>query len=315
VNAHIFYDRLTVKLAEITFKDFRYFADSFTEANPTSLNIVDHVRQTSLAVPGFSGEGCWEVEAHTPVGVLDPAFMVARWLGDSFPTLIYHHGNNERPFGFGLTSKNSFKNILLAALPAFPANLIAVRAPYHQDLRQYLRAARRVENFASMLAASVRLVEALVQELHARSSQPVLTAGLSLGGWVVNLHKTCFNTAEAYAPMLAGAALDDVFTSSAYRRLTSPQAAANPQAVMAVLNFEAAFQAQDFDNVFPLLARCDQIVAYQRQVQGYGSHPVRVLEKGHTTASLAPQELRQHLLEALTETARRHASPAPAGAG
>jgi hypothetical protein len=181
MNTHVLVDKLTVNSAAAAVKDFRFFGDGLESAD-----LAEHIEAVKLKAPALNGEGRYELEAESLVGTLDPAFMVARWLGAGYPTILHHHGNNERPFDMGMASKNSFKNIFLASKPPFPANLIALRAPYHTDLRIYMKEVRRLDHFAAMLAVSVRLVEELVQAVRAKTGSEVIVTGISLGGWVAN---------------------------------------------------------------------------------------------------------------------------------
>jgi hypothetical protein len=294
MNKHIFLDKLTVNLAAKATKNFRFFDDSLD--SPT---LKMHIDNVSLHLPKLNGVGQYEVRAESLVGPLDAAFMIGQWKGNGYPTILYHHGNNERPFDMGAASKNSFKNIFLAGKTPFPANLIALRAPYHTDLKVYMHEVRRLDRFAAMLAASVRLVEALVQAVRDQTGSAVFVAGTSLGGWVTNLHKAYFDTADGYMPMLAGAALDDVFTHSIYQKLTGENVHQNPGAVKTVLNFEADFAPRSLENVYPVLGRYDNIITYERQKVSYGDSPVHVLEKGHTTSAMAFGELSQHVLKSM----------------
>jgi hypothetical protein len=296
MNKHIVLDKMTVSVAAIAAKQFRFFADSLE-----SMDMKTHIDAVRLRLPKLNGVGKYEVDAESLVGSLDPAFMIAQWKGAGYPTILYHHGNNERTFDMGLTSKNSFKNIFMSGRSPFPANLIALRAPFHTDLRVYMREARQLDRFAAMLAASVRLVEDLVQCVRAQTGGQVLVAGVSLGGWVTNMHKAYFDSADRYIPMLAGAALDAVFTGSIYRKLTGENVRQHPDLVQKALNFETAFSTRSMHNVYPLLGRYDSIIEYDRQRSCYGDRPVRVLEKGHTTAAMAFGDLRQHVLQTMGE--------------
>jgi predicted esterase YcpF (UPF0227 family) len=299
MNLHAFLDHYTVLAGALVAGRRKFFSQSLE--SPIFSEILE---TTSLQLPEIRGEGIYEAPAETPVGVLDPAFYVAQWLGDDYPTLIYHHGNNERPFDFGVFSKNSFKHVVLAQREQFAANLIALRAPYHQSLTHYMGQITHLVNFAAMLAVSVQMMEALQVRIREQGSASVMVTGISLGGWVTNLHRAFYNSADLYAPMLAGAALDEVFTTSAYRRLTGELALSKPEQVRHVLNFEAQFASVNTDNVFPLLARHDQIIVYNRQKQCYGERSMTVLEKGHTTAALAYGSLRDFLLARLQQTSQ-----------
>ncbi len=178
----------------------------------------------------------------------------------------------------------------------FRANLIALRAPYHSSLNVYLREMVELRNFATMLATSVKLAEALIAWSRAAGCPRVLLSGVSLGGWVTNLHRAYCGTADFYAPIMAGAALDEVFISSAYRRLTGPAGRRHSEALQRVLNFETAFAAVPADNVAALLMRYDAIIVHERQRRSYDPARIALLEKGHTTGALDFAALRAFLL-------------------
>lgn len=293
MNLHASLDNLSVKAAALS--KFRFFSNSLE-----SPEFREHLKAIELDVPRIQGEGYYEVPARSLVGAMDPAFHVAQWRGSEFPTLIYHHGNNERPFDYGPASKNSFKNIFLSKKEEIPANLISLRAPFHRSLKEYFQASVSLSNWIAMLATSTALLENLVRSAHERLSSPIVVAGLSLGGWVVNLHRSHCGSADIYCPMLAGAALDDVFLASAYQALTAETALHAPNAIKSLLNFEIEFLQAPEMNVHPLLARHDQIIRFTRQRQSYGKHLVTVIEKGHVSAALAHDLLRAHVLKAMT---------------
>ncbi len=304
MNPHAFIDHYTVALGGLVAGRRKFFSQSVDSPDVATL-----LEATSLELPTIAGEGVYEVPAESPVGPLDPAFYVAQWLGPEQPTLIYHHGNNERPFDFGPFSKNTFKKIILDQRESFHANLIVLRAPFHRSLRTYMERMMELRNFTAMLAVSVKLVEELVQWTREQQSQGqssvagnktrVLLTGPSLGGWVTNLHRAYLNSADFYAPIMAGAALGEVFLTSAYRRLTGGAARENPAAVRRALNFEEAFTAASGNNVAALLMRYDAIIVYERQTQCYEPDQVVVHNRGHTTGVLDYAALRAFLLAQL----------------
>ena len=273
---------------------FRYFSSSVD-----SPSFAEHLAAVELDLPLIQGEGYYEIPAISLAGPLDPAFQIAQWRGSEFPILIYHHGTNERPFDYGAASKNTFKNIFLAKKDSIPANLIALRAPYHRSLKDYCKEMTHLSNFMAMLAVSTVLVDSLVRLAHERLISPIVVAGISLGGWVTNLHRAYYGSADIYAPILAGAALEDVFLGSAYRALTGETALQNPEALRQALNFELQFLQAPETNVYPLLARHDQIIRLERQRLSYAKQPVTIINKGHLTAALASERLREHVLKRL----------------
>ena len=163
----------------------------------------------------------------------------------------------------------------------------------------YLEKIGVLGHFTAMLAGSVALIESLIESLHQKGNKQIIISGLSLGGWVTNLHRSFFNTADTYIPMLAAAGLDALFLTSYYRNLCSMKAREHSEILTKVLNFEEEFSSCKTNNVFPLLAKYDQFIEYERQKQSYKDIPIQVLEKGHITAALASNMLTEHLLKHL----------------
>ena len=296
MNLHTFLDNYTVAVGAMLLGNRKFFSRSVESPGFSEL-----LQAISIGKLMISGEGSYEVEVDTLIGPINPAFYIAQWLGSDYPTLIYHHGNNERPFDFGVFSKNTFKSIFMNRKTAFPANLIVLRAPFHQSLRIYSEKIRELVNFATMLAVSVKLIEELQVLIRQQSSQCIVVCGISLGGWVTNIHRAYFNSADLYLPMLAGAALDEVFLSSAYRKMTATLAHNHPEKIRQTLNFEAPFSQITSDNVFPLLARYDPIIEYNRQKRSYDERLLTVIDKGHTTTVLDNNTLREFLLSHLQQ--------------
>lgn len=127
MNKHILIDNLTANIGALVSGSKKFFA-----ASTGSLSFEELIRSTELSVPEINSEGTYEIRAANKVaGDLDPAFRVEKWIGDDYPTIIYHHGNNERPFDYRNRAKNSFMNIFVKNRDKFEANLIVVRAPFH----------------------------------------------------------------------------------------------------------------------------------------------------------------------------------------
>jgi hypothetical protein len=296
MNKHAFMDRLTVGIARLaTGKKKAFFYESLD-----SLTFEEMIRATELEVPGSLAQGNHEGTARTPAGELDPAYRVEQWLGHDHPTIIYHHGNNERPFDFGKFSKNSFRDIFVKSGQHFPANLVVVRAPFHNgSVSAYQKKMVRMENFIAMLSVSVRMSEAIVTRLKQDGAGKVIVCGTSLGGWVTNLHRSHYNTADLYVPLMAGTLLGELFIRSAYRKLAAGLVSRHPEKVRELLNFNTVFDAIGNKNVFPLLALHDQYIQYAVQKQSYEGHPLQTIPFGHVTGSLQAGRLKDHMLTCL----------------
>ncbi len=292
-NRHVVMDVLPVVLASFVFRGSLLFRDSID--SPSYGELLGGVE---MNWPCINGEGIYEVPASTVYGELDPAFCIARWKGDRFPTLIYHHGNNERPFQNRGLARNTFKKVFLDEIDSLPVNLVGIRAAYHRSFNHYRRHMGRLATFTNLLAVSARMVEELTGYAHNRGSR-VLVSGFSLGGWVTNLHRAFYNSADCYVPLMAGNTPGDVFTCSVYRLLAANLVRENPSVVENRLSIEKPFLKVTDNNVFPLLARHDQLIRFDRQKASYGRHPVAVIDRGHITATMAAALLRRHVLSFL----------------
>jgi len=296
MNIHELVDVGTIQLSTLLLRDAPFFARSL-DSRP----LVEVAGDTEVGVDRLDRAGERTVTVDTPVGAFEAAYLPWQWRGPDYPTLIYHHGSGERPFDFGRFGSNSFRRLFVAADETVPANLVAVRAPFHDGSNMdYARAMGDLENFVGMLAASVGLIDALAARASERTSYPVLASGISLGGWAVNLHRACFDTVDRYVPIFAGAALGEMFVSSVYRKMTAEPARRRPDHLREVLDFEEAFRAVEAANCAPLLARYDRIIEYDRQRPSYEGMSLSVLDKGHVTGSLATDRLREHILGVLS---------------
>ena len=295
MNQHVFLDLFTLRMAAL-----QAGRDRFFHHNAKSAPLAEHLKAVRFASPPDLTRGPHEMPADTLAGRVDPAFLVQQWRGNSFPTIIYHHGNQEHPFELKGSARNTFRTVLADGARDIDANLIAIRAPFHRwPTRDYLRRMGDITNFIAMLATSVNLIDQIVSACHDIGSSPVMVSGISLGGTTTNLHRTYYNTADLYVPLLAGAAQGDVFTSTPYRRLVGGQGRRHPELVQELLNFDDDYQKVATDNVFPLLARYDQYVVFERQSTCYEYCPIRIMERGHFTAALSPTLLRQHIADVL----------------
>jgi len=300
MNKHIFFDNLTASIGAMVGGKKKFFAKRIQ--SPT---FEEQVAAVELELPSFFDEGIYELRAKTLVGDLDPAFRVAQWKGYEHPTIIYHHGNNERPFDFKKSAKNTFYNIFLNTQKKLDTNIIVVRAPFHNcSLKQYQNFMVDLSNFTAMIATSVKLNEEIVNEIRRVSSEPIVTTGISLGCWVTNLHRGIFNSSTAYAPLMAGTFLGELFIKSKYRKMTSDIALDNPEEIRRILNFDYVFRRRNSQNVFPLLSKYDQFIEYDEQKESYNGCLLKTIECGHVTGAINSKELRKHLFAVLKTVIR-----------
>lgn len=294
MNYHELVDVGTVTLSSLLLRNSKFFARSLE--SPAIGDVVVGAEVQEDGPPVFSEQDVQTVSVETSVGAYEASYLPWQWRGQDQPTLLYHHGSGERPFDFDRFSSNSFRRLFAVPEVSFPGNLIVLRAPFHdQSSWSYAQSMGTLGDFVGMLAASTALTETLQDRLISSGSPAVTVAGISLGGWVTNLHRTFFGSADRYAPIFAGAGLGEMFVSSVYRRMTGSLARENPQRLRRVLDFEEAFHKVENDDCSPLLARYDRIIEFDRQKASYSGMDVSVIDKGHMTGSLATDLLREWL--------------------
>lgn len=295
MNKHILFDNITASLGGLILGKKKFFANSIQ-----GTSFEEHVAALEIDCPVIKEEGIYEIKAKTLAGELDCAFMVAQWIGNDHPTIIYHHGNNERPFDFRKLAKNTFYNILVKSKKSIKANLVVARAPFHNcKLSYYQDKMTELNNFIAMISTSVKLNEVILQQIRSKSKAPVITTGISLGGWATNIHRGIFNSSSAYIPIMAGIYTGELFLKSKYRKMTSDLALHNPEQLRNLLNFDMLFKTRDSQNLFPLLARYDQFIEYGVQQKSYIAYPLKTIDCGHVTGAMNSKLLKEHILGVL----------------
>ncbi|HNW81832.1 MAG TPA: hypothetical protein PKG52_02975 [bacterium] len=291
MNIHIFIDRAIVHLMKLVSGKRRIFSKSIE-----SLPFEELIRTISLKVPVINGEGLYEVEAQTPQGIMNPAFKVVRWLGNDYPTFIYHHGNSEKPFKIRRFARNTFFKVFLNTNDPVEANLIALCSPMHTiPVSEYQRKMTELGNFTSALSVMAVLVENIISQLKPEVTKPIIVSGISFGGFVTNLHRAFFNTADKYIPLLASSSFELVFYQSIFKNLASELVLQNPEKLRQIVNFDEKFMENKNKNLFPLLGRYDQYINLEEHSKCYEGHPLVIVEKGHVTTAFSAETMRNHI--------------------
>ena len=281
-------DRAGIAIGALTTKKYRYFSD-----NIDSPRVSEIMESLDMQLPEITGEGYYPFRINWEEKKLEGAFFVEQWFSDNHPVILYHHGAAEGSYDF------SFKRILASRKQEIRGNLIAIQAPFNRSNKEFLESIRDIANYTSMLAASVMIMDGLIEKLRHRGCPKILVTGLSLGGFVTNLHFAYRNTADEYRPIFAGGKMSDAFLYSAYSRITAPYAKDHPKELEETLDFEKDMKRKDQHKLYPMLGKQDQIVRFQVQKNSYPSAEIRVVPYGHATGSLRFGMLREYILEGL----------------
>lgn len=290
MNIHGIIDIIALSISSLAVRKSKYFREGIESAT-----IAEHLDNISVNLPEITGKGLYEFKAKSLVGDLETAVKVARWKGTNYPTIIFHHGAAEDPFDY------SFNHIFPLKESDIPANLIAIQAPFCKSFKDFLTGIKTLENYVAMLAVSTKIVEELVK----LCSGKTIISGVSLGGFVTNLHHTYFDTADYYKPLFAGSEIAEALLDSAYDKMAAPIAKENSDKIRQILNFGDEFSKLDNSNVYPLLGKYDQVIKLETQKRGYLEDHLVLADKGHLTGSTSFKLLREHILKEVWQSDKK----------
>ncbi len=285
MDIHGLIDSASISLGSLFIK--KYFREGLS-GRP----LEEHLDSLEISLPEIPArdlEGDYPVTADTLAGELDALFRIAQWQGNEYNTIIYHHGASETPFDFG------FKKIFPYKKDKVDANLILIRAPFHNSRKDYSENIITMDNFLAMVATSVKLIEELIMFLRTQGLQEIYIAGTSLGGYVSNFHHIFFNSADKYFPIMAGANFYDTLFESIYNKGVVKTSLEDRKQLEALLDLSDKFLECDSGNVFPLLAKNDRIVRYNVQKKSLEGCQIATFDKGHVTVAVAGDIIRNHI--------------------
>jgi hypothetical protein len=302
MDRHRFIDRFVAGMGGLYGESLRFF-----NRNIESLAVADLIRGAEIPEVSDLSELPTDeiaVTVNLPNGAVATRCRIVQDRRPAAPVLIFHHGSGDHPY------HTRIRKIMRAATEESRLGeftIIATDSPYNISRKEYFGAVGDLEKFAAILAASTVLIEAIVQAVRRTPGSRITVTGISLGGWISNLHHAFLDTADEYRPVFAGAAPDALFLDSAYTRLTSAKALANPDRISAVLNFEDAFIAVPNAHVHALLGRYDQYVMLDRQRSVYRDENLTIIDRGHVTGSIATAEIAGFLAAGISRPAAREA--------
>jgi hypothetical protein len=194
VNHHELIDSGTIAISSLMLRKSKFFARSID--SPPVGTVIEGTAVPDLGSDSVRQSSIQDVSIETTIGSYDAAYLPWRWVGPDKPTVIYHHGSGESPFDFGRFRSNSFHRLFGSQRVMQDVNLVGIRAPFHdRSSLAYAKSMGELADFVGMLASSTALIEALCQQFRRRGA-PVFVSGISLGGWITNLHRTWHNSAD-----------------------------------------------------------------------------------------------------------------------
>ncbi|WP_227977304.1 hypothetical protein [Capnocytophaga felis] len=284
---------------EIPAFNLNYLVDKIAYSEPVyfpngveTADFEEHLEAINLEIPNWDREGLYEVKASTKASTLDPAFLVYKWDSDTSNTLIFHHGASEYPFYWIFS--NIFNKEILNDLGV---NLIVVRTPFHKQKGALKQGTATLSTFMATMATSVKLTEKLIHTLRQKGVQTIEVGGFSLGAVITNRHRTIYNSADFYVPIV-GTVAHEKFFIFPKKNITESELERN-KIITHYLNFSAQWQENQSPNVFPVMARYDKFLPLNEHAPAYGNLEVEIWNTGHLSTALFNDGMRYVLLKRL----------------
>jgi hypothetical protein len=276
--------------------------DHFDEKALDTASLEETVAQTvinrcktnlyNLVAPGEHA-----VWLSTPLGEILCHVRVRLGILPQVPLLLYHHGLLEVPY-----TRTWYK--ILPKQIAFPAHLVAIQAPFHQQFKEPLgNGFASAHHIYQMFAGSLRIYE-LMQEIFEESGAAyTVTSGFSWGGITSLLYESLFARARATVPMFASPNLAQVMVDGA--ELSGRPLPAAREVIDRYFDFRPAYERCDRQRIFPIMGQDDLFFRFEKHAALYPSDNLQVLKGTHVGATLAKgKALRDHLLQTVRWAAK-----------
>ena len=207
------------------------------------------------------------------------------------PVLVFHPGAGSVPHD------KSFQRVIPPhCLESW--NVAHIEPACHRSLKDYFRRAfDSLEHLQLLFAASIQAFES-VSRWAVRNGAPfVVYCGVSLGGILTSLHMCFFGSAHMYLPILAGLDVHHLFFIGSNRALVHRAKLRRGLACYRrALDFSPLLSETPRRPCFPLLAKHDLLVDYERAKQTWKGYPVSTIKRGHVSGVVSFQAMTEHLL-------------------
>ncbi len=250
------------------------------------------VNRKKTAVFNLDAPGEHTVWLDSMLGELACHVRVRLAVNPTAPLLLYHHGLGEIPF-YATWQR------LFPKGDAFPAHLVAVQAPYHNEINEALQTGfASIDHIYQMFAGSLRILELMQTTFEAQGAQFSLAGGLSWGGITSILYGGLFQNTRAIIPMYASPNLAQVFWDSA--QLFGRELEVTLDELKTYFDFTPYYDQVDPERIFPVLGANDLFFRQEHHADLYPEHALVMTASNHVGAVLQnKQTLRAHIRSAL----------------
>ena len=250
-------------------------------------SLESHLNETLVRLPDVLKPGHNTIMVQTKFGNLAAGVYVKSWHGPEFPTIVHHHGTMEQPYEWRFST-------MFNAEDSRRFNLIAVKTVYHERFFHYfLAASDDLDKITATHAASIEIIQAVLQHASFKESPLTVVTGYSMGGFVTLLHHVFYNSADLYFPF--GAGLD--FAHLALEVIPAdPAALANPKDWIRNFDLTDRWKTLNHENVFPVMALRDAFFHFEVQRPLFGDIEVEVWDTGHTVGALQLSRIRDFIV-------------------
>ncbi|MEM7336889.1 MAG: hypothetical protein AAF490_32750 [Chloroflexota bacterium] len=253
-----------------------------------------NVEKTAVSALTTSGEhpvwiGSLDEEMETRVSI-------RRAPNPNSPLIIYHHGLNEYPY------TSSWRRIFDGLDDRY--HLACIQAPYHDNyIDPIAKGWATVNRMYQLFSGSLRMIELVKNRFEQEGAEETILVGLSWGGLTAMLYEGIFQDLGFVVPMMSSPNLARVLIDSA--ELFNRPVSVPDDKIYELLDLTPYFERISPYKMHPLLGRFDGFFRFDSHVAQFEKRPLRTISRGHLSTIWPGRLLREHVLSALEEAARK----------
>jgi hypothetical protein len=206
------------------------------------------------------------------------------------PTIIYHHGAGQFNYanmlrkGLGENFWNKY-------------NVFSIKAQHHNDIKDYLsNCMNSFLNWQLTFAGSVQAMEEIVRFHKNRNRNPIISIGTSMGGIVTSLHFLVFNSADIYFPIVAYPNVGEIFLGRAYKYAVNKlNERRKNRSYFDSFSFENNFSEDNKKKIYPILAKHDWYIDFEKAAMFWKGYDVEVYNLGHRSIIVKLDEIHRYI--------------------
>ncbi len=288
-NAALLLDNINMHMRDLALMGLKHKYFYKTPPSAKILKFDTLIRQVRSRLKKISGNE-WHVICEHEKSIRTTKIFLHGDYDKKSPAVIFHHGagqiNYERLMKIGLG-----KEIMSTY------NVFSIKAQHHDNIKDYLsNCMDSFLNWQLTFAGSVLAVEEIVKLSKSDKIDPIIMLGTSLGGIVASLHFLLFNTADLYFPFVAYPNVGEIFSGRAYKyALNDRKGWQKNKLFLDSFRFKNNFSEKNKAKVFPILAKKDWYIDFDKAKEFWDGYQTKVYDLGHKSIGIKLPDIHKYV--------------------